>query len=130
MAKNDFVEKHSDAIAAAIIVLLLVVFVAGVFNQVCCKWAKIWGGNECPADGGGSGGGGSGWDGQCTPAIEDECCDYMNVRMCNNQFVTNPEDCRQYYCEETGDGCYPVMNTAMTGYNCQCKDVLDEGEFL
>lgn len=61
------------------------------------------------------------WDGECTQTIEDECCDYVDVRWCEGH-VENYYDCYDKYCDASGMKCEAVMQIT-GGYNCECMPV-------
>lgn len=65
------------------------------------------------------------WDGECTTTIEDECCDYMDVDMCNGQEVSNPYDCYHFYCEDDNKFCGAVYDEqgGSGNYICGCQDI-------
>ncbi len=72
-------------------------------------------------------GNGTCWDGNCTPAIVDQCCpDCINVRLCSDQLVDDPTQCLDKYCTASGQFCQPIYqeNVATTGkWACSCKSV-------
>ena len=71
------------------------------------------------------------WNGQCTANITSRCCPTCaNVRMCNNQEVTNPLDCFTNYCWQSGQLCYPnpVEPAPLFGeqkFRCGCKNAAE-----
>lgn len=113
-------------IGMAILFLLNNFTTQGVYNVVSCTWNE----NEC--NGTTDPGSTIGWDGECTQEIEDECCDYMDVRMCGGQDVgQEPWLCETYYCEEADHACRPDSHyddqTGEYWYECECYDVTDWG---
>lgn len=64
------------------------------------------------------------WDGECTGGIEDECCDYIDVDMCDGQEVSNGDECLHFYCDSPGKFCKPVYDDVQGGqYICTCSDI-------
>lgn len=63
------------------------------------------------------------WDGECTQTIEDECCDYVDIRWCDGQAVDDYWDCYDKYCAEEGKKCEGIINIATGGYTCKCMDL-------
>jgi len=64
-----------------------------------------------------------GWNGQCTPAIEDACCPDCEFRDCGSYKTENPSMCYTRWCTATSQFCVPGdYDTATTKYTCKCQE--------
>ena len=108
----------------ALLIFLLNNFTSqGVYNVVSCTW------NENVCNGTADPGSVLSWDGVCTDGIIDECCDYIDVRLCAGEENNEPWMCDTKYCEGVDEACYAEEEyddqTGEYNYNCVCKDVND-----
>lgn len=116
MTKN--MKANKKEILFAFIAGLVVLFVVNnwtnqqAYDFISCSYNA----NDCD---------GLEWDGECDSTIEDACCDYMDVDMCDGQEVTNGDECFHFYCEDSDECCYPVYDTegGSGNYICTCKDI-------